>query len=227
MKRRAFTLIELLVVIAIIAILAAILFPVFARAREKARAASCLSNLKQFGVAAIQYRQDYDDRNLYHEHVAGGDTGAWPYYSSVAWQARLYPYIKSEQVYYCPSQYGHLALRSGTNGRSFTNYMGCSYAVSSHDYTLSWAGKHDSEIEYPVELVGFLDSQCDDIWPNDDKWGWNLVRQVESIPTRHNTGLNAVHYDGHAKWYTTAEVRAAFNTWGLGVANRSKMLYDP
>ena len=71
MKRKAFTLIELLVVIAIIAILAAILFPVFAKAREKARQSSCANNLKQMSTAAIQYRQDYDERHFRQAWVAG------------------------------------------------------------------------------------------------------------------------------------------------------------
>ena len=93
--RRGFTLIELLVVIAIIAILAAILFPVFARAREKARQASCLSNCKQLGLGALMYAQDYDE-------VVG----------IYDWQAvRMFlvtePYLKNEQIFICPShKYG-------------------------------------------------------------------------------------------------------------------------
>src|SRR5512137_1152715 len=83
-KRRAFTLIELLVVIAIIAILAAILFPVFAKAREKARQSSCQSNLKQIGLAFMQYAQDYDEQYPYNDPVAYDAAGAdqlrsaWP-----------------------------------------------------------------------------------------------------------------------------------------------------
>lgn len=93
MKREGFTLIELLVVIAIIAILAAILFPVFATAREKARQAACLSNLKQMGLAFAQYEQDYDETM----------TCTLPGYSSGAgWAGLVYPYVKSVGVYCCP-----------------------------------------------------------------------------------------------------------------------------
>src|ERR671914_167689 len=88
---KGFTLIELLVVIAIIAILAAILFPVFARARENARRASCQSNLKQLGLGIMQYSQDYDER-LVH-------TG----YDEASWRIRIFPYVKSAQIYFCPS----------------------------------------------------------------------------------------------------------------------------
>ena len=97
-KRAAFTLIELLVVIAIIAILAAILFPVFARARENARRSSCQSNLKQIGLGVIQYAQDYDERmpssrmNPGNVDTLGG-----------VWQVLIQPYIKSYQVFQCPS----------------------------------------------------------------------------------------------------------------------------
>ena len=89
---RAFTLVELLVVIAIIGILAAILFPVFARARENARKTSCISDLKQIGVATLQYLQDYDERYMVVDHDNG-----------YSWFDPLQPYIKSEQVFRCPS----------------------------------------------------------------------------------------------------------------------------
>jgi prepilin-type N-terminal cleavage/methylation domain-containing protein/prepilin-type processing-associated H-X9-DG protein len=93
--RRAFTLIELLVVIAIIALLAAILFPVFARARENARRSSCQSNLKQIGLGFVQYNQDYDSRYPMASYSTGATNGAWP--------TLLQPYIKSSQVFKCPS----------------------------------------------------------------------------------------------------------------------------
>jgi prepilin-type N-terminal cleavage/methylation domain-containing protein/prepilin-type processing-associated H-X9-DG protein len=90
--RRAFTLIELLVVIAIIAILAAILFPVFAKAREKSRQISCASNLKQLGLGFAQYTQDYD------EHYTHAD----PWGTGQTWGGQIYPYVKSTGVYTCP-----------------------------------------------------------------------------------------------------------------------------
>ena len=89
--RRGFTLIELLVVIAIIAILAAILFPVFARAREKARQSSCLSNVKQIGLGLRMYNDDYD--------------GYWPCYHTdyIGWARLVMPYVSNEQIFKCPS----------------------------------------------------------------------------------------------------------------------------
>ncbi|MDR3708190.1 MAG: DUF1559 domain-containing protein [Capsulimonadaceae bacterium] len=94
MKSRGFTLIELLVVIAIIAILAAILFPVFATAREKARQTACLSNEKQLGLALVQYFQDYDEFAI---------EGRDPYGTGNCWAGILYPYVKSQGVFLCPS----------------------------------------------------------------------------------------------------------------------------
>jgi len=95
LRKGGFTLIELLVVIAIIAILAAILFPVFARARENARRASCQSNLKQLGLGLAQYTQDYDER------LPSGN-GA-PFGIANGWGAQLDPYLKSSQIFTCPS----------------------------------------------------------------------------------------------------------------------------
>jgi prepilin-type N-terminal cleavage/methylation domain-containing protein/prepilin-type processing-associated H-X9-DG protein len=100
--RRGFTLIELLVVIAIIAILAAILFPVFARARENARRASCQSNLKQIGLGLMQYTQDYDETMP----MTGG---------AMPWSSALFPYMKSTQVWDCPSNTAN-NIRTDPNG---------------------------------------------------------------------------------------------------------------
>lgn len=98
--RKGFTLIELLVVIAIIAILAAILFPVFAQAREKARSAQCISNQKQIGTGIMMYTQDYDEhypQAYWYKNDAGDGAGY------VQWSGSIFPYIKNAQVFVCPS----------------------------------------------------------------------------------------------------------------------------
>jgi prepilin-type N-terminal cleavage/methylation domain-containing protein/prepilin-type processing-associated H-X9-DG protein len=122
---RGFTLIELLVVIAIIAILAAILFPVFAQAREKARAASCLSNMKQIMTGVKMYTQDYDEQHMSYlwTPVGGGNY--------VTWMELVNPYVKNTQVFICPSGPKY----SGTAG-----YGGCSFAntITSHYCWMGW-----------------------------------------------------------------------------------------
>ncbi|RYF44766.1 MAG: DUF1559 domain-containing protein, partial [Cytophagaceae bacterium] len=109
-SKKAFTLIELLVVIAIIAILAAILFPVFGRARENARRSSCQSNMKQLGLGVLQYVQDYDERypaltRRYGVNYFNGGSVNWTY-----WQFQVQPYIKSGQLFSCPSNSGSLKM---------------------------------------------------------------------------------------------------------------------
>ena len=100
-RKGAFTLIELLVVIAIIAILAAILFPAFARARENARKASCLSNLKQIGLGLLQYSQDYDEKMVHKQYGTEGFSSVSP--DNYKWMDAIFPYVKSEQIFVCPS----------------------------------------------------------------------------------------------------------------------------
>lgn len=102
-RRSGFTLIELLVVIAIIGILASILFPVFARARENARRTACQSNLKQLGLGFLQYAQDYDEKMP--SGISLGTVNGGSYYTlGAGWGGQIYPYVKNAQVYACPSE---------------------------------------------------------------------------------------------------------------------------
>ena len=116
-SRQGFTLIELLVVIAIIAILAAILFPVFAKAREKARQTTCLSNMKQLGLGFVQYNQDYDEKFPDSQFYGRG------------WASHVYPYVKSTGVYQCPDDSDPQNSADALNG---TNEYHLSYVISGY-----------------------------------------------------------------------------------------------
>jgi prepilin-type N-terminal cleavage/methylation domain-containing protein/prepilin-type processing-associated H-X9-DG protein len=127
--RKGFTLIELLVVIAIIAILAAILFPVFAQAREKARQTSCMSNLKQIGTAALAYNQDFDE--MYPMAYYLSPTGATvPNQTQLSWAGLILSYAKSPEIFRCPSEGDVDGITPGTFTPSTPNGFVTTYAYN-------------------------------------------------------------------------------------------------
>ncbi|MCX6812785.1 MAG: DUF1559 domain-containing protein [Candidatus Berkelbacteria bacterium] len=206
-RRRGFTLIELLVVIAIIAILAAILFPVFARAREKARQASCSSNEKQIMLGILMYVQDYDEAL----------PGAWASGSAGLWSVRIMPYVKNNQLFVCPS---NATMGAGWGGY---DWPGAPFPTS-YGFNCNASGK--ALCNRIGRIASFTQpSMCiiiGDIWNanwgninsiqiNDGRlnpvgtnvcWGNNRCPMFDQNPsTIHNGGANYGHLDGHVKWY--------------------------
>lgn len=208
MRTRGFTLIELLVVIAIIAILAAILFPVFAKAREKARQSSCMSNLKQLMLAALSYTQDYDETMpLYTtDNDASGGFNA----GDLSWRAQIAPYAKNAQIYQCPSKRPTGTAFSGT-GSDYGQAAG--YAINvAHWNFLSGANGHPcgnalGSVEYPSQCV--LLAEIDPVGPFgiDDGYatGHGYIYN-NAAAKRHNDGCNWGFIDGHVKWYKPASI---------------------
>ncbi len=191
--RRGFTLIELLVVIAIIAILAAILFPVFARAREKARQTSCLSNLKEIALGFKMYVSDYDERT-----PPGGDWNGALY-----WQLRIEPYLKNTQILECPS------YASKYGGGSF-NYHGQTlwHGYANHTHR----NEKVARMKYPSQTVmtndgvhpavdgrrGIMSGNCGAWYDSGYCMDTDGVGTMDDFS--HNQGDNVAFWDGHVKW---------------------------
>jgi prepilin-type N-terminal cleavage/methylation domain-containing protein/prepilin-type processing-associated H-X9-DG protein len=187
----AFTLIELLVVIAIIAILAAILFPVFGRARENARRSSCQSNLKQIALGMTQYTQDYDERYLPYD---GTSTSTFAH--------KLQPYLKSTQIFMCPSATGTLAdydsspapspdnkdhiWKATSQGLTITNAYGINGGLTITPSSLS-------EVDQPAITALFFDSAG-------PAAGLGADPNFFGASSRHLEGSNIAYADGHVKW---------------------------
>jgi prepilin-type N-terminal cleavage/methylation domain-containing protein/prepilin-type processing-associated H-X9-DG protein len=214
--RKAFTLIELLVVIAIIAILAAILFPVFAKAREKARQISCLSNEKQLALGFTQYTQDNDELLPGASSGAGGATldGAngfgWVRYTTFGsgtttpvfdvTQGSVYPYIKSKGVYVCPDD-----TKGQTSGDSYS-INGCIDTPGTVTGTVAAdsprTGKSLAAFDNPssIMLLSEEDSTDSSRLSGSTNDAYLSFFTPDTISLRHTNGINVVYVDGHAKY---------------------------
>jgi prepilin-type N-terminal cleavage/methylation domain-containing protein/prepilin-type processing-associated H-X9-DG protein len=241
-KRKGFTLIELLVVVAIIGILAAILFPVFARARENARRSACMSNMKQIGLGLMQYVQDYDERYppaTYCDYdgcaadALDADTGkpsgifntngqdGTDHYRT--WMDVIFPYVKSTQIFVCPSWSGAAAT---------TNY-GYSSAFGGYRSILrSWDGGSGRATSLPImmaEVTRPSEIICIAEYPSSSSpmMGPIDIRAQAANPdsiraTPHLDGGTAVYADGHVKWRSRGTIVA-----NIGTATGSCVLSSP
>ena len=213
-----FTLIELLVVIAIIAILAAILFPVFARARENARKISCGSNLRQVSLGWLQYAQDYDEKVM-----PWSSTGASNGYAFV-WQEIVQPYIKSKQILRCPSvpsstsTYTYSAFIGGAqpapanrslasletpslspiliDGRGFPNEKAATETTEGWAYSFVIPDANGSHQGRGCKYLDYVNG----LQTGEKTWGASTARAGDVHAALHMDGANYAFADGHVKW---------------------------
>jgi len=237
-KKKAFTLIELLVVIAIISILAAILFPVFARARENARRASCMSNLKQIGLGMMMYAQDYDERyppaylltasggyiNQTNSGMPGarfltGDAGTIGSGYNISWMDIIYPYVKSIQLFQCPSSvedarftsYGYNPLISGWNRTASSRAISLA-AVSRPSEVIM---NYDANVYYAADYGGI-------------QWcGTTFTTTHAHYIYHHLGGFNVNYADGHVKWHKMLAAPVCDNLSGAGGRGANMPAWDP
>ncbi|MBI5835578.1 MAG: DUF1559 domain-containing protein [Armatimonadetes bacterium] len=195
MKRRAFTLIELLVVIAIIAILAAILFPVFAKAREKARASSCMSNMKQMGLAVMQYVNDYDENYPLGRVRAGGvaNTGNWAQI--------IQPYIKSTQVFSCPSNSAGRNLILPDSDPNGPKISGCYLGNHRIMQLMPGTPQDMASVKTPANKIMILEGTSTG-WPTGLHADWQAASDTRIRDTTFSGHMQMANYafcDGHVK----------------------------
>jgi prepilin-type N-terminal cleavage/methylation domain-containing protein/prepilin-type processing-associated H-X9-DG protein len=235
--RRGFTLIELLVVIAIIAILAAILFPVFAQAREKARQAVCLSNEKQIGTAIMMYVQDYGETYPIYDYYPD---------EKIYWYDMINPYVKASSnrssIFRCPSVSG-LATAVNTSGGYAANYLHVIQYAPQFNWSksLKWyTAANDgpcpmARLSRPAETMMIGDSEvecgkgqgggwaalyCPIELPGGPTWASaNCVDKTWGLAKRHSGGGNLLMADGHARWMRRdavlgASLQAGRELWG-------------
>jgi len=198
--RRGFTLIELLVVIAIIAILAAILFPVFARAREKAKQTSCLSNVKQLMTGMLMYAQDMDENLPYAGPCWWSNSPPSPPPCGY-WYLALDPYAKNRGIFSCPSAkgdigYGMSCRAMGANLSQFRR--AAETGIFCDGWVRAWG--QGARMQQPTDVPWGGPAPCGS-------------GRYNGVPThRHNEGVNVAYADGHAKWQGVTPVPG--QPWG-------------
>jgi prepilin-type N-terminal cleavage/methylation domain len=208
-SKRAFTLIELLVVIAIIAILAAILFPVFAKAREKARQTSCLSNGRQIGLAFLMYAQDYDENLVLTSFPDRGNS----------WTLKCQPYIKNRAMFRCPSDqsvgpWAELDADTTDAAKRLSSYQLNAWMAGTQKYGNLGNIASPASVIYVSEAIEertgdhfhpfYWNPSDPDVTPSGYMSGFTFDttrnETKELALRRHNEGFNSVYLDGHSKW---------------------------